>query len=709
MPPSFLGTLLNAAPAVKSPVPLAPRTGGGLFGAFTRQRGTSQELGAMETVGTVFGIVDKLATSVARAEWKLWRKAKSGKTEDRTEVTSHACIDLWSKPNAFHTRQELVEAAQQHQELTGESWLVIGKSGRAALPLELWPIRPDRMEPVPSPDKFLLGYIYQSFEGERVPLDISDVLFIRRPNPNNPYRGLGPLKPIMIDVDSARYAAEWNRNFFLNSAEPGGIIEVPKNLSDDEFLQMRERWNEQHRGVANTHKVALLEHGKWVERRYTQKDMQFAELRGVTSSAIREAFGFPKFMLGQVDDVNRASANASEAMYGKHLVEPRLERWKQMLNNDLLPMFGSTAAGLEWDFVSPVPADDEAENAARNSKVDAVSKLLSLTTVSFKPKETLAAFDLPDIPFETPAPPPAPVVPNGAVPGQGKPAAVPADAVMASALARLTNQAPVDDPALARVQADWESALASLLTTWQTGVTPGQRDQIRGQVERAAAAGNVAGLAQLSVDSTAAAAVLLAALNDFGSLQAQRMSEELAAQGAPVAGLTVPAIAGGMSGTAAATAGVLAAGLAAAAAREAVRAYRPGVAAGEVVAAVDKALDGLSDRALSGQLGGALSQAQNVARLATGHALETSLGGDPGDPTRPDAPTADDYVPQVIYSASEVNDQATCLPCHQVDGEIYESWIAAWIDYGGGIYRGCLGRDKCRGTVKATWNPAAGP
>ncbi len=51
----------------------------------------------------------------------------------------------------------------------------------------------------------------------------------------------------------------------LREAEPGGIIEVPTPLSDPDFDQLRDRWNEQHRGVANAHRVAILEHGKWIE------------------------------------------------------------------------------------------------------------------------------------------------------------------------------------------------------------------------------------------------------------------------------------------------------------------------------------------------------------------------------------------------------------------------------------------------------------
>jgi hypothetical protein len=155
---------------------------------------------------------------------------------------------------------------------------------------------------------------------------------------------------------------------------------------------------------------------------------------------------------------------------------------------------------------------------------------------------------------------------------------------------------------------------------------------------------------------------------------------------------------------------LLAAGFVAHASRAAVSAWRPGVAAAEVVAAVEVALGSLSGRGLTDQLGGALTRAQNEARLLSAREVDLAAGGSPGSPDDPTPVVpGDGYVPQIIYSASEVNDANTCWECGNVDGAVYESWIEAWVDYGGGKYRGCLGRDRCRGTVKATWNPQAGP
>jgi HK97 family phage portal protein len=358
---------------------------------------------AMGSVGTLFAIVSRLADSTAEVEWRLWRKAPSGKDEDRKPVLRHAALDLLTTPNPFFQRRLFVEATQQHIDLTGEGWWVIWRDPRSPLPLELWPVRPDRMEPVPHRDRFISGYVYHGPDGEKVPLAVDDVISIKMPNPLDPYRGLGPVQAIMTDLDSARYGSEWNRNFFLNGAEPGGIVEVDERLSDDEFNEMAERWREQHQGVANAHRVAILERGKWVERKFSMRDMQFTQLREVSRETIREAFGFPKGMLGSVDDVNRANAEAGEIMFARWLVQPRCERLKTVLNYQLLPLFGSTAQGLEFDYVTPVPQSREDVDRERDSKAAAAATLVS---AGYDPDDVTDAMGLPRM-RHNPTPPPA--------------------------------------------------------------------------------------------------------------------------------------------------------------------------------------------------------------------------------------------------------------------------------------------------------------
>lgn len=713
-----LRALLN-----KAPVPYVSSRGG-LSIPWRAPSGAEAQMRAMGTVGTLFSIVNRTSNATALVDWKLYRKAPSGLPEDRVEVPQHAILDLWNRPNKFFTRQELVETVQQHIDLTGEGWLVIGRNPRSPMPLELWPVRPDRIQPVPHPVDFISGYLYTGPDGQEIALRVEDVIQIRMPNPLDPYRGMGPVQSVLTELDASRYSAEWNRNFFMNSAEPGGIIEVPNGLLDHEFDELRERWNEQHKGVANAHRVAILEHGKWVDRKYTQRDMQFAELRSVSRDVIREAFGAPKFVLGDVDDVNRANAEASKVLFAEQLTVPRLERWKGALLNDLLPLYGPDAARmLEFDYCDPVPPDAEARNAELKTKAEAAKLFVD---AGWYAPDVATALELPEMAFGQPgadqdrellvslvtkAPTLAPLilpmlgfdVPAQAAAPQAAPAPAPASARLdlhhhvpftpapralpsynaALAGPRVLPRA-VAEPDLGPVREQFEEALGALLEAWEP-VAEAQYAAVEEQVAAAVEAGDTEALATLVVDAGPGIEVLRRALGDMAEVAARQMADEAAEQGVKVKPPKVDkglrnAFGSELIEIAAATAALVAADLAASAGREALRLLTPGAVGREVAEQVGGFLRGLKNWFRRDQLGGALHRAQNAGRIATLAA----------------APTA-------RYVASEKNDANRCQPCADIDGTEFDDLDAVRAAYGSGGYLRCEGGVRCRGTVTAVW------
>lgn len=430
---SPLGAVLDLLPAIRNqgqpPVPYTGARGAGLRTPGS-SRGTDRtgQMKAYGENGTLFSTVSLYAQATSTVQWHLYRQTSTDtRLEDRPEVTSHLALDLWNRPNDFMTGQYLREAVQQHLDLTGEGWIVIERNpAMRSIPIGLWPVRPDRILPVPSVDKFLAGYFYVSPDGEKIPLQIDEVIGLKYPNPNDPYRGLGPVQALLTDLDSARYSAEWNRSFFQNSALPGGLIVVDKRLDDDEFNEMTKRWREQHQGVANAHRVAVLEQGAtWQERNFTQRDMQFAELRNLSRDVIREAFRIHGHMLGQAEDINLANAKAADYTFAKWGIETRADRWQDMLNHQYLPLFGATGQGVEFDHDSVVPQDEDAENAALTAKANAA---VALVGAGFDSAEVLDTCGLPPMAYTRP---PAPVAP--------------------------AFTAPPPEPAQAKVGASWRS------------------------------------------------------------------------------------------------------------------------------------------------------------------------------------------------------------------------------------------------------------
>jgi HK97 family phage portal protein len=392
----------------QAPVPLAAGRGG--FQVSTALTGRADAVTLMQSsaaMGTVFSIVSLYAEATARPEWKLYRKQPADArrryaphtdtgSDQRTEVVKHAALDLINAPNPFHTRFTLFETDQQYMDLTGEWFWVLERSPLSTIPLGAWPVRPDRMEPVPDPVKYLAGWIYTSPDGrQKIPLGTDDVIQGKYPNPIDVMRGLGPVQSVLVDIDASRYSAKWNAEFFLNSATPGGVVQMDGSLDDTEWDQFEARWRETHQGVQAAHRVALLENGaKWVQNAVTQRDMDFANLRTQCRDIVREAFRAPKVMLGVSDDVNRANAQTGQEVFSAWTVVPRLDRKRDVLNNRLLPMFGSAGADVEFDYVNPVPANRELDQSELTAKATAVQLLVA---AGFEPDDVLEVVGLPQM------------------------------------------------------------------------------------------------------------------------------------------------------------------------------------------------------------------------------------------------------------------------------------------------------------------------
>lgn len=368
--------LFNRIPTLRAeaPVPYVSDRAS-FFGGADELPDAERAYAAYGSVGTLFAIVSQIGNAFASTEWHLYRRTSVRDKRKRAEVLNHGFMTVWDQPNEFYTGRYFRESVQQHLDLVGEGVIVLNKVGNIVV--EMWPVRPDRIKPVRHPKKFLTGWVYCGPDGEEVPLTLDQVIHIKLPNPADPYRGMGPVQTVLYEMDAARYGAQWNANFFINGARPGGIIKVDYRMDDKEFNAFVARWRQQHQGVANAHRVAVLENAEWQDTNFSMTDMQFVELRNLPRELIREAFAFPKPMLGTVDDVNRANSEASKEIMATGQTIPRLSRWRDIINapNGLLSQFAN-GKSLLLDYDDPTPVNSEQVNADRNSQTTAYRNLI---------------------------------------------------------------------------------------------------------------------------------------------------------------------------------------------------------------------------------------------------------------------------------------------------------------------------------------------
>lgn len=701
---SLLTPRRPANPENKSPVPYVGRQAAtvGMGSWLGGGRGRGDDLTAMGENGTLYGIISRLADAVSSIEWHMHDPSAGGKCEVcgqagvvlAPDYESDPMFALWAKPNPHFYGALFRETIQQHIDLTGEFYMVVVTL--LGIPSELWPVRPDRMTPVPDRENYLIGWIYTGPDGERIPLLPEQVIQGRTPDPNDPYRGMGPLGALAPALSAARLASEWAAKFYENNALPGGIIEFEEPLDDTRYRTFVERWREAHQGINNAHRVGIIEMGKWVDRKFTQKDMEFTAGQTLTASQIREAYGFPEFAQGIVKDLNRATAEASDDFFAAWLAVPRARRKRDVLNHRLVPLFGTMArAGRVFAFKSPVEGDVEAAATVLGLKATAFATLVA---AGVDGPDAMDAAGLPAMEWkrvEQKAPT------TGALPGRqaDQPAT---DLVPARGwLSRLTDGWPgqaiegtvvAEAPAyLERIQDDWVRALDALVGDWQAEIGPDMDRALLDSVESALAAGDPVRLAVLdmAIDLQPAVTLLEQAAAAMSLRAGQRVAEEAAAHGVDVAPVVprdsthagIVNISADLGTVAAATAALLATGYAQAVGGEALRWVGSGRTVDEISDKVKAFVRALSPVGLRTRLGGLLTRAQNAGRIATLAA-----------------------APVERWYANERLDGSTCDPCKKINGKRLPTPEAMILAYGGGGgYLFCEGRERCRGFPDAVW------
>lgn len=342
----------------------------GRMGSFTLNGDTADGMESYVGEGAVYGPTRRIAEVVSLVKWSLYQQTgEVGKSDrqfvdDAVAPARHPVTALWTHPNDHMTGRFFLFLTQLYLDAgNGEAYWIImprentGRTTHSGVQsqYELWPVNRRRLRPVPDPDRYISGYIYRLGMVE-VPLEISQVVPLIIPDPRDPMHGAGPLHAIATDIESEHYAAAYGRNTFLNNAEPGGVITYEKPLSPDRWNEMVMRWREQHLGVNNARRVAILDGGAtWQGNAQTNKDLEYAALRQFSQERVMYTEGVP-YSVMQTKDVNLANAETGLKNFYRLTIGPRLELIKEAVNERVVPLEGEMLT-LDYD---PPQTEDEA-------------------------------------------------------------------------------------------------------------------------------------------------------------------------------------------------------------------------------------------------------------------------------------------------------------------------------------------------------------
>ena len=251
--------------------------------------------------------------------------------------------------------QPLLEVLAAQLSLHGNAYVQIVKDG-SGVPVDLFPLRPERVQVVAGEDGWPAAYRYILADRTiTLPLEDEDgwpsVIHLKGFHPSDDHYGAGCLAAAAPAVAIHNAASEWNRALLANAARPSGALVFENGdappLTAEQFDRLKAELHGAYQGSGNAGRPMLLEGGlDWKAMSMTPADMDFAGLKAAAARDIALAFGVPPMLLGLPGD--NTYANYREAN-------------RALWRLTLLPLAGKILAGLHSglaDWFAEAPSVD---------------------------------------------------------------------------------------------------------------------------------------------------------------------------------------------------------------------------------------------------------------------------------------------------------------------------------------------------------------
>jgi HK97 family phage portal protein len=269
------------------------------------------------SAAVVYAAIKLIANTAASVPLNAYRP-----NGDEWEVaTGHPLQNLLESPNARLTRRRLYTRIVQHLMLNGNAILTKVRVPENGPPTQLWPINPDIVYPIPDQNEFIRAYEIR-VQGKSYMIDAQDVIHLQLENPETPWWGIGPLQAAIVDLEVYKANKLWNLRTVQRGAVTPGVLEVPEDLSIEQFETLRQQLDKRTFGEDDAGRELILGSGmKYHRMALTGEEMGYLESQRFGREEIAMVFGVPPALLTP-DNATLANVEAYNQQFWQTTIVP---------------------------------------------------------------------------------------------------------------------------------------------------------------------------------------------------------------------------------------------------------------------------------------------------------------------------------------------------------------------------------------------------
>jgi HK97 family phage portal protein len=280
-----------------------------------------------------FACARVIAETVASLPLHLYRRIDDERVERARNLPLYRV--LAKRPNSWQTRYEWVEGMCLHLGFYGSAYN-LKVPGAAGSVTELHPLHPSCMEVKQEDDK-TLTYLYRvPGTGRQVVYRDDQIMHVRWLS----FDGINGAVPVDLGKDAislARSLEQYAATFYRNNAQPGVVLHTEQALPREVREQLREQWNNRHRGPSRAGEVAVLSNGLKVDTvSATNQESQLAELWMQALLAVCRIWKMPPHMVQELGRATWGNLASEMVSFEKFTIQPWLRRIEGAIERDII-------------------------------------------------------------------------------------------------------------------------------------------------------------------------------------------------------------------------------------------------------------------------------------------------------------------------------------------------------------------------------------
>lgn len=275
--------------------------------------------------------VSLIANTVAKLPLRVYKQISETEVEKDRKHSAYWLVH-W-RANEYLTAFEFKRLLTYHALFRGNGFAAIFRDAATDKPIELLPLSPTSTGMVR--DGGQVWYVTE-IGSERRRLAARDVLHIHGLS----YDGLMGHDVITVMADALGLgiaARKFGAKFFANGANAGGVLMLPRGMSDQAQKRLRKDWKTFQEGLDNSFRTAVLEDGaKWTATTINPEQSQLMALRQFEVREVANILGLPPHKLGDDSRLAYNSLEQENKAVLEDCYDPWLKKWEDECDAKLL-------------------------------------------------------------------------------------------------------------------------------------------------------------------------------------------------------------------------------------------------------------------------------------------------------------------------------------------------------------------------------------